>query len=117
PVGPCGVELENFEAGGARRAPDGKFSIGGTGPLSDGRTFKGPNELKAILKSDRDAFAEGLTEKVMIYALGRGLDSNDKPAVKQIVSRLAAADYRFTSLGMGIVSSEPFQKRRGDRVP
>ena len=114
---PLGFGLENFDAVGAWRTQDGKFPIDATGTLPDGRSFKGPSEFRAILKSDRDAFAEGLTEKLMIYGLGRGLDSNDKPAVKQIVSRLAAQDYRFSSLVMGIVRSELFQKRRGDRSP
>jgi hypothetical protein len=109
---PLGFGLENFDAVGAWRTQDGKFPIDASGILPDGRSFKGPSELKAILKSDRDAFAEGLTEKLMIYALGRGLDSNDKPAVKRIVSRLTAEDYRFSSLVMGIVSSDLFQKRR-----
>ena len=113
---PLGFGLENFDAVGAWRTQDGKFPIDATGTLPDGRSFKGPRELRAILKSDRDAFAEGLTEKLMIYALGRGLDSNENPTVKQIVSRLAAEDYRFSSLVMGIVRSEPFQKRRGDRA-
>jgi hypothetical protein len=114
---PLGFGLENFDAVGAWRTQDGKFPIDASGTLPDGRTFKGPSELKKILKSDRDAFAEGLTEKLVIYALGRGLDSNDKPAVKQIVSRLAADDYRFSSLVLGIVRSELFLKRRGDRAP
>ena len=108
--------MENFDAVGAWRTQDGKFPIDATGTLPDGRSFKGPSELKRILKADRDAFAEGLTEKLMIYALGRGLDSNDTPTVKEIVSRLAADNYRFSSLVMGIVKSEPFQKRRGDRA-
>ena len=112
---PLGFGLENFDAVGAWRSQDGKFPIDATGTLPDGRSFKGPSELKKILKSDRDAFAEGLTEKLMIYALGRGLDDNDKPAVNQIVSRLGAEDYRFSSLVLGIVSSELFQKRRGDQ--
>ena len=113
---PLGFGLENFDAVGAWRTQDGKFPIDATGTLPDGRSFKGPRELKRILKSDRDAFAEGLTEKLMIYALGRGLDSNDRPAIKQIVSRLTVQDYRFSSLVMGIVRSELFQKRRGDRA-
>ena len=113
---PLGFGLENFDAVGAWRTQDGKFPIDSSGILPDGRSFKGPSELKAILKSHSDAFAEGLTEKLMIYALGRGLDINDKPAVKRIVSRLAAEDHRFSSLVMGIVSSELFQKRKGDRA-
>jgi hypothetical protein len=110
---PLGFGLENFDAIGAWRTQDGKFPIDASGVLPDGRTFKGPVELKTILKADRNAFAEGLTEKLMIYALGRGLESSDKPAVKQIVSDLAADDYRFSKLVIEIARSIPFQRRRG----
>src|SRR5262249_32513249 len=79
---PLGFGLENFDAIGVWRLQDGKFPIDASGLLPDGRTFKGPDELKAILKSDRNAFAECLTVKLLTYALGRGLESYDKPAVK-----------------------------------
>jgi len=114
---PLGFGLENFDAIGAWRMQDGKFPIDASGMLPDGRTFKGPAELKVILKADRHAFAEGVTEKLLIYALGRGLESYDKPAVKQIVARLAAEDYRFSRLVTEIVSSLPFQTRRGEATP
>jgi hypothetical protein len=114
---PLGFGLENFDAIGAWREQDGRFPIDASGLLPDGRSFKGPEELKAILKSDRDAFAESLTEKLLTYALGRGLESYDKPAVKKIVTRLSAEDYRFSSLIRGIVESLPFQMRRGGRTP
>lgn len=110
---PLGFGLESFDAIGAWRAQDGKFPIDASGVLPDGRTFKGPGELKAILKADRSAFAEGLTEKLMIYALGRGLESNDKAVVKRIVSGLSVDDYRFSRLVIEITGSLPFQRRRG----
>ena len=111
---PLGFGLENFDAIGAWRTQDGKFPIDASGMLPDGRSFIGPNELKAILKADRNAFAEGLTEKLLIYAVGRGLESYDKATVKQIVTRLAAEDYRFSRLVVEIASSVPFQMRKGD---
>jgi hypothetical protein len=80
--------------------------------LPDGRSFKSPNELKAILRADRDAFAECVTEKMLTYALGRGLERYDKPTVKQIAGRVAASDYRFSSLVLEIIKSLPFQMRR-----
>jgi Protein of unknown function (DUF1592)/Protein of unknown function (DUF1588)/Protein of unknown function (DUF1587)/Protein of unknown function (DUF1585)/Protein of unknown function (DUF1595) len=111
---PLGFGLENFDATGAWRTHDGKFPIDSSGTLPDGRSFKGPQALKAVLKADRAAFAEALTEKMLTYALGRGLESYDRPTVKQIAGRLAAEDYRFSTLVLEIVKSLPFQMRRGD---
>jgi len=62
--------------------------------------------------SDPNAFAKAITEKMLIYALGRGLESYDRPAVNQIVAGLAANQYRFSSLVLGIVNSVPFEERR-----
>ncbi|MEW6126243.1 MAG: DUF1592 domain-containing protein [Acidobacteriota bacterium] len=111
---PLGFGLENFNAIGAWRTEDGKFPIDSTGTLPDGRTFKGAGQLKALLKADRNAFAEGLTEKLLTYALGRGLEAYDKPAVKKIAARVTADNYRFSSLVLEIIKSLPFQMRRGD---
>lgn len=113
---PLGFGLENYDAIGGWRAQDGKFPIDASGSLPDGRSFNGPEELKAILKADRDAFAECLTEKLLTYALGRGLERYDRPTVKRIASRVSASNYRFSSLVMEIVKSAPFQMRRGDRA-
>ncbi|MCM3873170.1 MAG: DUF1592 domain-containing protein [Pyrinomonadaceae bacterium] len=108
---PLGFGLENYDAIGAWRTEDGKFPIDPSGVLPDGRTFKAPHELKAILRYDRNAFAQGLTEKLLTYALGRGLETYDKPAVTKIAGSLAHDDYRFSSLVMNVVSSVPFQMR------
>jgi len=70
--------------------------------------------LKAILKTDRDAFARCVTEKMLTYALGRGMERYDKPAVNLICSRLAANDYRISQLILEIVDSLPFQMRHGE---
>ncbi len=113
---PLGFGLENFDAIGAWRTQDGKFPIDASGMLPDGRSFKGPVELRAILKGDRGAFTEGVTEKLLIYALGRGLESYDRPAVNRIVARLAAGNYRFSTLVIEIAASIPFQMRKGDRA-
>ncbi len=109
---PLGFGFENFDAVGAWRTLDGKFPIDASGVLPDGKTFRGADELKVILRQQKDIFAEGLTEKLLTYALGRGLDRSDQPAVKQIVTRMAADDYKFSSLLLGIVDSAPFQMRR-----
>ncbi len=106
-----GFGLENYNAIGAWRAQEGAQPIDASGTLPDGRSFRGPQELKAILRAERDAIVEGLTEKLLIYALGRGLESYDRPTVKKIARKVAADNYRFSSLVLEIVKSEPFQTR------
>jgi hypothetical protein len=107
-----GFGLENFNAIGAWRTKDGNFPVDSTGTLPDGRTFNGPQELKAIVKADSNAFAECLTEKLLTYALGRGLERYDKPTVKKIAGQVAANNYRFSTLALEIAKSLPFQNRR-----
>ena len=109
---PLGFGLENFDAVGAWRTMDGKLPIDSTGLLPDGRTFSGPDELRSILSSDRDAFARALTSKLLTYALGRGLERYDTKTVKAIASRLPVSDYRFSALVLEIAKSLPFQSRR-----
>jgi hypothetical protein len=109
---PLGFGFENFDAVGTWRTMDGKFPIDASGVLPDGRKFQGAEELKVILRQQKDSFAECLAEKLLTYALGRGLDHSDQPAVKQIVTHMAADDYKFSSLLLGIVNSTPFQMQR-----
>lgn len=111
---PLGFGLENYDAIGAWRAEDGQFPIDASGKLPDGRGFSGPAEMKTILKGDRDAFAVAITEKMLTYALGRGLERYDKRTVKTIARRLADREYRFSALVDEIVKSTPFIMRRGD---
>jgi hypothetical protein len=87
---PLGFGLENFDAVGAWRTKDGEFPINAVGTLPDGRSFTGPQGLKSILKAQPDAFTECLTRKMLIYALGRGLETSDDAAVKEIVRKVAA---------------------------
>ena len=110
---PLGFGLENFDAVGAWRTKDGEFPINASGELPDGRSFTGPQGLKSILKAQPDRFTETLTRKLLMYALGRGLETSDDAAVNEIVSKVAADNYRMSSLILGIVNSQPFQKRRG----
>jgi hypothetical protein len=110
---PLGFGLENFDAIGAWRTVDGKFPVDASGSLPGGRSFSGPVELKSLLvKQDRDAFVRGLSEKLLTYALGRGLERFDKPVVSRIAARLPSHDYRFSQLVLEIVNSLPFQHRR-----
>ncbi len=111
---PLGFALENYNAIGQWRAQDAGQTIDASGHLPGGKEFSGSAEMKAILASNQKAFAECLTEKLMIYALGRGLEGYDRTATKKIVSALAANDYKFSSLITGIVQSVPFRMGRGD---
>jgi hypothetical protein len=110
---PLGFALENYNAIGQWRTQDANQPIDASGVLPDGKAFNGSAELKTILAQNKDTFAECLTEKLMVYALGRGLETYDRRAVKQIVSNLAKNDYRFSALIDGIVNSVPFQMGRG----
>jgi mono/diheme cytochrome c family protein len=108
---PLGFGLENFDAVGKWRDTSGKFPIDATGALPDGRTFAGPLELAAILKVDKEDFVECITDKLLTYALGRGLTVADRSAVRRIAAQLPAADYRFSSLVLGIVNTPQFRLR------
>jgi hypothetical protein len=112
---PIGFGLENFNGIGAWREKEGEFPIDPAGKLVSGETFNGPAELKTILlKRRRDDFVHCLTEKMLTYALGRGLEYYDKCAVDQITKRLAKGRYRFSTLILEIVKSTPFEMRRGE---
>jgi hypothetical protein len=108
---PLGFGLENFDAVGAWREKTGKFPIDASGALPDGRAFTGPLELAAILRVDKDDFAECISDKLLTYALGRGLTSADRATVRKIAASLPADDYRFSRLVLGIVSSPQFRLR------
>ncbi|MFZ0591340.1 MAG: DUF1592 domain-containing protein [Bryobacteraceae bacterium] len=111
---PLGFALENYNAVGQWRTHDGNFPIDASGTLPNGRKFDGPAELKSILASNKQAFAQCITEKLMTYALGRGLEEYDRRAEDSITAQLAANGYRFSALITGIVNSAPFQMGRGD---
>jgi len=110
-----GFGLENFDAIGSWRDKDGKIDIDSSGTLPDGRSFQGPQQLREILKSDPNAFAECLTEKMLTYALGRGLERYDRKAVRTIAEQTAKDNYRFSSLVLAIVQSMPFQMQQVNR--
>lgn len=106
---PLGLALEHFDAIGRWREKDGKLPIDASTTLADGRAVAGQDGLAAVLREDPGAFAECIAEKMLIYALGRGLDRDDRKAVKDLSRNMAREDYRFSSLVLGIVRSEPFQ--------
>ncbi|MEO5961652.1 MAG: DUF1588 domain-containing protein [Opitutaceae bacterium] len=108
---PLGFGLENFDAVGRWRDTLGKLPVDASGALPDGRTFNGPLELAGILRMDKEDFAECITDKLLTYALGRGLTSSDRAAVRKIAAQLATTDYRFSSLVLGIVNTPQFRLR------
>jgi hypothetical protein len=110
---PLGFAFENFDGIGAWRGKEGKFAIDATGTLPTGQTFNGPKELRAILRTTKAAdFRRCLTEKMLTYALGRGLEYYDRCAVDDISVALARGQDRFSSLMIAIAKSDPFQKRK-----
>jgi hypothetical protein len=113
---PLGFGLENFNAIGAWRTEEGKFPVDASGSLPDGRSFRTPAELKAILEADREPFVRCITEKLLTYALGRGLERYDRPVVNEIAARLPSRDYKFSQLVLEIVNSVPFQMKRASEA-
>jgi Protein of unknown function (DUF1592)/Protein of unknown function (DUF1588)/Protein of unknown function (DUF1585)/Protein of unknown function (DUF1595) len=108
---PIGFGLENYDAAGSWREKDGRFEIDTSGTLPDGRTFAGARELKQMLRADGVIFSRNIVQKLMTYALGRGLERADRPVVDQITRDAAANDYRFVPLVTSIVNSRPFRMR------
>ena len=105
---PLGFALENFDAIGQWRTTEGNTPINTSGVLPDGTKFNGPVELRKILLSHPEQFANTVTEKMLTYALGRGVEYYDLPSVRKVM-RAAAPDYKWSSLIIGIVKSVPFQ--------
>ncbi len=110
---PLGFGLENYDGIGAWRTEDETFAIDPSGVLPGGISFSGPRDLKAVLKARQDEFARCLAEKMLTYGLGRGVEYSDKCTIEDIVKAMRAADYKFSSMIVAIVRSDPFQKRRG----
>jgi mono/diheme cytochrome c family protein len=114
-IDPAGFALENFDAIGRWRTVDESFNaIDATGALPDGTAFNGANELRTALTSHPDRFVHTVTEKLLTYALGRGVEYYDMPAVRKILKEAAPDGYRIQSIILGIVKSYPFQFRRVD---
>jgi hypothetical protein len=108
---PLGFALENFDGVGAWRSHEGSAPVDASAELVDGTAVNGPAALRQALSSHPTRFVGTLTEKLLTYALGRGLTSHDMPMVRTIVRDAGRQDYRFSSLVMGIVTSVPFQMR------
>jgi mono/diheme cytochrome c family protein len=114
-IDPAGFALENFDAIGRWRTVDESFNpIDASGALPDGAKFDGVAQLRAALVRRPERFVNTVTEKLLTYALGRGLESYDMPAVRRIVRDAAADEYRFQAVILGVVKSYPFLMRSAD---
>ena len=111
---PLGFALENFDAIGGWRATEAGTPIDSSGVLPDGTQFEGAAGLREVLLSRREEFVRNVTEKLLTYALGRGTEYYDAPAVRSIMRGAGHSDYRWSSLIVGIVKSTPFQMRRSE---
>jgi len=109
---PPGLALENFDAVGRWRSVDDSYTpLDVSGTLPDGSRFEGVSGLRQALLGKTGQFVGTYTEKLMTYALGRGLEYYDAPTVRAIASNAARDDYRFSAIILGIVNSAPFQMR------
>jgi hypothetical protein len=113
---PLGFGLENYDAIGRWRTADGTFPVDSSGTLPDGKSFSTPAEMRVILTAQTPQFSRTLKEKMMTYALGRGLKVYDRRTVEAINGAMAADGYRFQTLIHQIIECLPFQSRRGEEV-
>jgi len=114
-IDPIGFGLENFDVLGRWRTEDGGAPIDSSGVLPDGSQFSGPEELKQILLERKDLVMRNLVEKMLGYALGRGLTLEDACAVDQIMDRLRAREYNAHTLMLEVIRSKPFRYKAGSR--
>jgi hypothetical protein len=111
---PVGFALENFDAVGRWRDTEEDRPVDATGGLPGGSRFEGVGGLERALLERPEVFAGTLTEKLLTFALGRGVETSDAPAVRKIVRDARAGDYRFSSLIVGIATSTPFRMRESE---
>jgi hypothetical protein len=109
---PLGFALENFDGLGKWRDTDGEEGterIDSSGVLPDGTVFNGPVGLREIMVSRSDLFVENFTERLLTYALGRGVEQYDRPVIRKIVRETAVDDHRWSAIILAIIKSKPFQ--------
>jgi hypothetical protein len=106
---PIGFALENFDADGTWRAASDGAPIDASASLPDGTTFDGIAGLRSLLVTHKEEFARTFTSKLLAYAVGRGIEYYDLPAVRKIARDAAAGDYRWSAIISGIVNSTPFR--------
>jgi hypothetical protein len=113
---PIGFSLENFDALGRWRERDSGNRIDAAGMLPDGTRFEGVTGLRKLLVNHSAEFVSAVTEKLLMYAVGRNLQYYDAPAVREIVRQAAKSDNTFSSLVLGVVKSAPFQMRTAQKL-
>ena len=106
---PIGFSLENFDGIGVWRSHDGDTPVDATGQVFDGSKIDGPAALRDWLGTYSTQFTQVVTEKLLVYALGRGVEYQDMPLVRSIARDAARNQNRFSALVMGVVTSKPFQ--------
>ena len=111
-----GFALENFDAIGRWRTTEDGQPVDASGGLPDGSKFSGVAGLEAGLLKHPDLFVGTLTEKLLTFALGRGIESSDTPAVRKIIRDAQVNDFRFSSVILGVVQSVPFTMRKAPSV-
>jgi hypothetical protein len=109
---PLGLALENFDGLGGWREKEHGGAIDPTGQLADGTPIDGPVALREALLERPEMFVRTLTEKLMTYGLGRGIEFDDRPVLRKVVREAAARDYRWSAIVLGIVRSAPFQMKK-----
>src|SRR5690606_2890642 len=109
---PPGFALEHFDALGRWRDSDAGMPIDSVATLPDGTVIDGPAALRAAILARPELFIGTVTEKLLTYALARGLEASDMPAVREIVRAAANDDYRFSAIVLGVVESVPFTMRK-----
>src|SRR5262249_55561687 len=114
-IDPLGFALENFDAIGRWRMVDATTPIDSSGVLPDGTPLEGPSGLREVLLSRPEEFVAVFAEKMLVYALGRRVESYDFPAIRKIVREAAQHDYRWSSLILATARSTPFQMRRSQK--
>ena len=107
-----GFGLENYDAIGRWRAEDGKFPVDPGGTFPNGKSFKTPAEMKTVLRGEIPEFSRCLAEKLLVYSLGRGIETYDRMAVREIVRKAAAEGHTFQTFITEVIHSFPFQNRR-----
>jgi mono/diheme cytochrome c family protein len=110
-IDPLGFSLENFDATGRWRTKEGAGAVDASGQLADGTPVDGPVALRQAILRHPEQFVRTMTEKMLTYALGRGLEYYDMPVVRSIAADAKTQNYRFSSIVLGIVKSTPFMKK------
>src|SRR5262245_273832 len=111
---PLGFAMENFDAVGAWRTLEAGRPVDSRGAFTDGRAIDGAAELREALLSDPTIFVDTVTQKLLTYALGRGLQYYDMPVVRQLLDEARGDHYKFSDIVIGIVESAPFRMRARD---